>query len=140
MGAYTLLKFTGQLKKEYVELVKERLTTHCFYWPTEIWKAVAKQKPELHKCAHLSNFIPFGMVSAYNFDKCGTGEYTSEVGFSNVVEDETWTFVCDLKNYDGEIKNFLDLAAKTMCEKYVAEVWYEEDAFPEVYTFNVETK
>lgn len=152
MGMYTCLKFTGQLKKEFYDFVKENLTDETFDKYSEdfeVWHEFVKTFGfgEVFAKKHRADFIPFGCAS-YNADKMGREGHDEDLRFSNVVSGidtdkkyplddwaDTWVFQCDLKNYEDEIETFIADIAVKICDKFVAEMWYEEFAFPTVYIF-----
>lgn len=149
MGMYTCLKFTGQLKKEFYKFVKENLTDEVLDklpYDFEVWQEFVKTFGfgEVFAKKNRASLIPFGAISYYNVDKLGREEVINEVRFSNVVSGigkdadhwkDTWVFQCDLKNYEDEIETFIADIAVKICDKFVAEMWYEEFAFPTIYIF-----
>lgn len=168
MGMYTCLKFTGQLKEKYADIVRNRLTTEARekWWEEHKndedqeavndyneWVELAKEYPFMTKFSKLtrSDFIPFGGFTFYNIDKVGREKNIDDACFSNVIcgddrnsyvdglgyikSADTWVFACDLKDYCDEIETFIEDIATELCTQFVAEVWYEEDGFPDVYIY-----
>ena len=145
MGMYTYLRFTGELKKEYVEEIKNLFDFEKANRDNDDfneWKHFAEKHDFATHFASLRSptSIPFGGFSAYNIDKASSNS-DDEPTFSNVIWNNgeyTWVFQCDLKNYDGEIDTFLKEVAPNICKKFVAEKWYEEADFPTIYIYGVE--
>lgn len=143
MGMYTYLRFTGELKKEYVEEIRnlfdfEKAKRNDYF---NEWKCFAEKHDFATHFASLKRptCIPFGGFSAYNIDKASS-KSDDEPTFSNVIWNNgeyTWVFQCDLKNYDGEIDTFLEEVAPNICKKFVAEKWYEEVEFPTIYAYGL---
>ena len=121
MGMYTYFEFIGELKKEFVNDVKELFVDT---YDKEAWDEFAKRYKFAKEFAKLpsANFIPFGAV----LSTCiSSGNYRDFIGY-------TWCFNCELKNYDNEIDTFLQQIARKICTKFVAKIWYEEDDFPRI--------
>lgn len=138
MGTFTCIRFIGKIKEKYREDLESTLNRKKFY---ELgWKAFGEKYEFAKKFSELdrADFIPFGGFSAYNFDKFSDKKFGSNNDPSfNVLSYDTWTFQCDLKNYGSEIETFLEDVAKEICEKFVAEVWNEEDEFPAIWHYNI---
>lgn len=137
MGMYTGIRFVGMLKKDYIDDIEELIDSVDSKMD---WIKFAEKYPFAKEFSSLprAQFIPFGAMT-YNEDKFGTT-------FSNIVTGddgsdpygyrETLVFQCDFKNYDDEIECFLETVATNLCDKFVAEKWYEENAFPRVYLYD----
>lgn len=146
MGMFTCIRFVGKLKKEYIEEIKSLFTTEAYNKNPylEPWKEFAKNHSFAEAYSKLERAwaLPFCGFSAYNYGKFSNKDFfdrSKDPSFSSVDEYyETWIFQCDLKDYDDEIETFLRDIAPQICKKFVAEVWYEEDDFPKIITFNAE--
>lgn len=137
MGMFTGLRFVGMLKNEYIDDFEELISS---VESKMDWIKFAEKYPFAKEFSSLprADFIPFGAM-AYNEDKFG-------ITFSNIISGddgsdpyagrETLVFQCDFKNYDSEIQCFLETIGTNVCDKFVAEMWYEEDAFPRVYLYD----
>lgn len=133
MGEYTCLKFTGVLKKKYVDDIKNlKLDEYKL-----VWEDFAKKYPfaENYLKNDRSNFIPFGAISAYNERKVGCeNRYNHIIWSSDYYETYyTWNFACDLKDYDNTIETFINEIANEICEEYIALAWFEYAEFPIIY-------
>ena len=119
MGMYTYFEFIGELKKEFVNDVKELFVDT---YNKEAWNEFAKKYNFAYNFSTLPRcgFIPFGAVVSYDINNYGQ------------IIGNTWCFNCELKNYDNEIDTFLQQIARKICKKFVAKIWYEEDDFPRI--------
>lgn len=142
MGMYTCLRFVGELKDEFVDEIKklfDEKTMDEKQWPADYnpWDEFSKRHPFAKRFASLprADFIPFGGFTYYNADKFSDSEDPDRIRFTNVLYPKTWAFQCDLKNYGEEIEAFLSEVAVEICERFVAEEWYEEDDFPKVIAY-----
>ena len=134
MGMYTMFRFTGLLKEEFVKDI-ENLNKEPYTWEEFANKHdFARNFSKLDR----ANMIPFGGMSAYNEDK-NPQEFSSIVHGVDpddfMVWRSTWTFCCDLKDYSQEINTFIREIAPNICDKYIAIKWYEEMSFPVVYEY-----
>lgn len=136
---YTGFQFIGKIKKEYVKFVETITSVGCVEFN---WKDYVSKYPFLEKFAKLpsSCMIPFGCFTAYNEDKFGIKDsnhneliasWFNEFGNTEY----TWTFACDLKDYDNEIETFIENVATKICSEFVGLCWYEEEGFPKIYLF-----
>lgn len=131
MGMYTLFKFTGLLKNEFVSDINKLLEEDNQWINFASKYEFAKHFADLPR----SDMIPFGAISAYNEEKTGSK-------YANIIDSwDPWdigsyytlTFNCDLKNYDDEIEAFINEIAINICSEFIAESWYEESNFPIIY-------
>lgn len=112
MGMYTGLKVRVLIKEEARPIIA-LLNEVCD------WREVAQKYPEVGAWAAVgrANFIPFGCLSYMPDD---FPDHMCE------FKDGWWEFSCSLKNYEGEIKQFVEFI-RPMIER-VEEFWslYEE--------------
>ena len=138
---YTCLRFVGEVKEEYIDEI-EMLFNANNGKETEWkgWEHFAYSHPFAEPFSKLwrADFIPFGAMTYYNRDKFTSVGDIDTLTFSNVIEERTWVFQCDLKDYDGEIDMFLETIAKEICDRFIATIWYEEWDFPQLVTYGLE--
>ena len=139
MGMYTCLKFTGMIKKDFEDEMKNLLNTEIDY----NWRDFAKKYPFAEEFSELprADFIPFGAITPYNEDKVGCENPKRSIIAGDDSSDpygyrKTLVFTCDLKNYDDEIEEFIEEVAVNIFDKFIAEKWYEEFAFPTIYFYD----
>lgn len=130
MGMYTCFMLNCRVKKEYRKCIR-RLNEGEIEDINE-WNGLVNEMPFIKEYAEMSraSMIPFGMLSAYNEDKFGPrafNKYNACLG--------EWNFLCDLKNYSGEIEIFIETVLPHLCERiYFCAYWYEENAHPKIVT------
>lgn len=138
MGSWTALRFIGTLKPEFKDDVSE-LLLECREG-FDAWEEFAEKHPFAKRFSKLqdASSIPFGGFSAYNDDRfCGEGDaHMNRILMDYTFFDDfpkwTWLFQCDLKDYHDEIDAFLSEIAPEICERFIAEIWFEEWGFPEI--------
>lgn len=112
MGMYTGLRGVVILKSN--SLVTDELIASNFIWKDVKWSSEAMdQWIEVGRC----NFIPNGAVC---YMPSEWGEH------SNQVEGKRWSFTCSLKNYEGEIQQFINTVLPEIADDWALESLYEE--------------
>ena len=140
MGMYTCLQFIGVVKKEYEKFVKKIVEIDdCEDFN---WNDYVEKYPFLENFVKKprSCMIPYGCFTSYNERKLGIKDTNHNEliasWFNDFVNTEyTWTFACDLKDYDDEIETFIEEVAVNLCDNFIALQWYEETAFPTIYFY-----
>lgn len=135
MGMYTGLRVKVYVKEEYREMIEEINNGAK-------WSEFAEQFPFSASYSEQSRAesIPRGSLS-YMPDEWEEGDFPNGVptdGFDRYVDMETgyWTFQCSLKNYEGEIEQFLKEVLPNIIEKSEhIEVHYEEWDFGVLYKY-----
>ena len=122
MGMYTCFTLSCKVKKEYRDYIKQ-------INEGAEWKDFVDQMPFVKEYSKQSraDFIPHGALSAYNDDKFGPQNFNTYGSFG------TWNFLCDMKNYDSTIEQFIQEVLPHLCERvYFCAYWYEEKAHPTI--------
>lgn len=123
---YTTFICSCRVKREYREILEELFDENS----DKNWCDFIEQMPFIEKFAKLPRacFIPFGTMSAYNWDKFARESFNFfDKRFGN------WNFCCDLKNYDSEIETFIYEVLPHLCDAiYFCAYWYEEDCYPTI--------
>lgn len=122
MGMYTCFTLSCKVKKEYRDYIKQ-------INEGAEWKEFVEQMPFVKEYSKQSRaeFIPCGCLSAYNEDKFGPQNFNTFRKFG------TWNFLCDMKNYDSTIEQFIKEVLPHLCERvYFCAYWYEENAHPTI--------
>ncbi len=126
MGMYTGLRVKVTVKEDYRQMIQ------AINEGAE-WNDFAEQFPFLTAYAKQvrAESIPRGSL-CYMPSSWETGEYPNQVatdGFERYINTETgyWTFQCSLKNYEGEIDQFLkEVLPNIISEAEHIEYLYEE--------------
>jgi hypothetical protein len=136
MGMYTGLRVKVIVKEEYRQMIKE-------INEGAKWSDFSTQYPFLLDYAKQSRaeFIPRGSLS-YMPNHWETGEFPNHKatdGFERNIDMRSglWTFQCSLKNYEGEIEQFLsEVLPHIISEAKHIEYRYEEDDESTMYEFS----
>lgn len=122
MGMYTGLRFKGVVKKEFRNnfgsIALNGDWKNSPYWEFSNFGNLFR-----------SSFIPCGMLCYMpeEWDK------PNEFGIKYNKNTGYWTFQCSLKNYEHEIEKFFDLVPYFIESVEVAEYFYEEDEWSQLY-------
>ena len=127
MGMYTGLRFKVTLNDEGLSVVKSLNSAPA--WTGRRWFHVLKEHnhlPWLRRWAFVgrADCVPFGIVL-----------YMPDDWEDNAcdLDGRVWNVCCSLKNYEGEIQQFLeDVLPYMVSEPCEAEVLYEEDEEPSI--------
>jgi hypothetical protein len=117
---YTGLIFSGIVKSNYRSEVSALVNTGSW---SNTCSALFRNFSNYSRC----DFIPFGSLSYMpdSWDDLTHLTYDEQSG--------EWSFVCSLKNYDGEIDRFLEMTPTFMESVSHAEVLYETWAYSKEY-------
>lgn len=146
MGMYTGLRFKGIVKEEYRDVIDVLMNDET----VDCWEDLLERFDNLEFAEDFiyrprSSMIPFGGL-AYMPDEWE--EYINPElgdkwdnlrdadGWERSFNKETgyWQFQCSLKNYDGEIKSFVNVLLPVILEKSIyIESKYEESRYGFVY-------
>lgn len=136
MGMYTSLKFDAPLSPVGTELVIGFLQDHadrCANAPydrPDEWAQLAEQLGGLGAYRGLQRHddLPFTESSFYRDEPDPAPEWD---GHRNELVDGTWRVLCSLKNYGGEIEEFLkSVLPRLVSQETEAWSWYEEADVP----------
>lgn len=118
MGMYTGLRFEAKLKPFVADAIDLVLSEENSY---SMWNALAGVIPIDRKWLNVGrkDFIPFGSMSYMPDDWYHHNDIYRH--------DQKWFVCCSLKNYEGEIEDFLKLVLPFLIDEPCdAEILYEE--------------
>lgn len=129
MGMYTGLRVTAKIKPEFSDLIRHLHEIDPFVWSNRWERAMDVSGVRFDEWLAFDrcNQIPFGML-CYMPDDFGR---TDEGDHEYDPDIRIWEFACSLKNYEGEIKFFVEKVLKVISEEiYRCESLYEEFPYP----------
>jgi len=126
MGMYTGLKGTIKIKEEVIENFSEFINGDLDIG----WEGIL---PEGHGWLNYrrNSFIPFGSL-------CYMPHSWEEVKMNLDKETREFTFACSLKNYEGEIRYFIENVLPIIGLSWELEELYEEDEEPVLHIYREE--
>lgn len=132
MGMYSALVFECELNRLGLNVVKNVMKSEYIERWTDVGLAAFGEDAANFANLSRSGFIPFGRP-CYNKSEIAkllgfTGLNYNESWFEPKLDGNVWKVSCDLKNYSGEIKYFLDhVLPHLISEPCTAYERYEED-------------
>lgn len=128
MGMYTGLRFRGIVKPEFIESIA-KIHSYEAEW-SDLEDETLRDFGRLSR----AGFIPHGSLSYMPSSWIDVFGRSTD-GFAKEFDKETgyWTFQCSLKNYSGEIDEFIEILPHFMSEVEHCEKFYEEWDWSELY-------